>query len=110
MIFGAALRRWIAVLCVSWLVFSGYAHSACFVPSGTPTYLVQVSNDVSGETPDSPATAALDGVHCHGCTMAAMPMDAQPLSIVDVVSKPVAAVTVELWATDRQFDPPPPKA
>lgn len=109
-VFGGALRRWIAVLCVSLFVFSGYAHSACFVEAAAPAHVVQITNDLSGDTSDDPTTSSADGAHCHGCTVAAMPMDSQALSFSALVWKPVAALTEELSATDRQFEPPPPKA
>lgn len=109
-VFRGTARRWIAMLCMSLFVYSGYAHSACCLQSSAPTHAVQISNDVSSDTSDSPTVPALDGAHCHGCTAAAVPLVTQTLSIAAVVAKPAMAATDELLASDRQFDPPPPKA
>lgn len=108
-VLGGTARRWIAMLCVSLFVYSGYAYSACCLQPSAPAHDVQVSND-SGDTSDNPAVPAVDGVHCHGCAAAAVPLATQALSVATVVEKPAMAATDELLASDRQFDPPPPKA
>ena len=90
--------------------YSGFAHSACCLQTSASTHAVQTSNDASGDTSDNPAVPALDGTHCHGCTAVAVPLVTQTLSIAAVVSKPAMTATDELSASDRQFDPPPPKA
>jgi hypothetical protein len=110
LVLGGAARRWIAMLCVSLFVYSGYAHSACCLQTSAHTHAVQISSDAPGGTSDSPAIPALDGTHCHVCAAAALPLATQALSIAAVVEKPAMAPTDELSASDRQFDPPPPKA
>ena len=107
---GGTARRWIAMLCVSLFVYSGYAHSTCGLQPCTPTHAALVSSDVSGDTSHDPATPALDGTHCHGCAAVSVPLVAQALHIAAVVAKPAMIATDELLASDRQFDPPPPKA
>jgi hypothetical protein len=109
-VFGGTARRWIAMLCVSLFVYSGYVHAACDAQSSAHTQAVQISSDASGDTSDSPAVPALDGTHCHVCAAAALPLASQSLSIAAVAEKPAMAPTDELSASDRQFDPPPPKA
>jgi hypothetical protein len=98
------------MLCVSLFVFSGYAHAGCDAQPSVNTHATQIFADVAGDTSDSPAVPALDGAHCHGYTAAAVPLATQTLSIAGVVAKPAMAATDELLASDRQFDPPPPKA
>lgn len=98
------------MLCVSLFVYSGYAHAGCDLQPTAHSHAIQISSDALGDTSDSPAVPALDGTHCHGCTAAAVPLATQALSIALVIAKPAMAATDELLATDRQFDPPPPKA
>jgi hypothetical protein len=107
--FGGAARRWIAMLCVSLFVYSGYAHSACGLQPCASEQAIQASTDIAHDTSDTPATPSLDGSHCHGCAAVAVPMVAQALVIGAIVTKPAMTATDELLASDRQFDPPPPK-
>jgi hypothetical protein len=110
-VFGGAVRRWIAAVCVCLFVIGGYAHSTCFVQTGAAVQSVEVSGDLHGGTSDNPAAPTFDGEqHCHGCTAAAMPIAGRALTRAGVVAKPLLAATNELSASDLQFDPPPPKA
>lgn len=98
------------MLCVSLFVYAGYAHSACCLQAGANIQATEIAADHSGDRSDAPTSLAFDGVHCHGCAAAAVPVMAETLDILAVVTKPEMAPVDELVASDRQFEPPPPKA
>ncbi len=107
---GGALRRWISVLCVSLFVFTAYAHAGCLVQPIALDQTVQNLSDLSGGAADDTALPGQAAAHCHGCTVAAVPIAPQSLAVSDNVAKPIASLSGELSAFDRPFDTPPPKA
>lgn len=107
---GSALRRWISVLCVSLFVFTAYAHAGYFVQPVALDQTVQNMSDLTGGSQDDTALPDQTASHCHGCTIATVPIAPQSRAALANVAAPIAALSGELSAFDRQFDTPPPKA
>ena len=105
----AALRKCIAIICVSFLVFSSIVHSAC-CPGAAPQAVAgsQLAGGADdGKNPVSPGASA--AVHCHACAGFVMP------SVIAADNRPVKSehlaygVSKLLTPGAPDYEPPPPK-
>lgn len=105
----AKFRRWLAVLCVSLFVFSGFLHTIQHVEAAANSAVAEMSvsgTDDGDAGPDKPAASA---EHCCGCAPAAMPLALHTQGPC-MTSTGVEPMPVALLAEHpARHDPPPPR-
>ena len=106
----ATIRRWLAVLCVSVFVFSGFLHTIQHVEAAASTAVAEISAggpDDGSTVPEKPAAKA--GEHCCGCATAAVPVMLHQAGPCFVVTEAGSKAASPLTDHASPYDPPPPK-
>ena len=105
----AALRRFVAGLCMLALLAVGFAHCVHHLNTSLPSAASQVV-DKPDATPEAPYEAGLIVEHCLGCTIiAVMPSNDCNLTVACALSAGIAKADV-VQPHDLSLELPPPKS
>ena len=106
----AKMRAWLAMLCVSLFVLSGFVHAIQHVDTIVVTTVELSAHAADAGDPDSPEKPGVTAEHCCGCaSVAYLPViDANlPGTVRSGVTPPPSH---QLAGHTTAHEPPPPKA
>lgn len=106
----AKMRAWLAMLCVSLFVLSGFVHAIQHVETIVVATVELSAQGADADDPDSPEKPGVTTEHCCGCaSVAYLPVvNAEMPSTVRCGVTPPP--TLQLAGHTTAYEPPPPKA